>query len=424
MDAEYIARLVKIADNLFYEKTSLHLNGVEKNILEQILIGKKFDDIQVGTFANDTLKKYWIPKLWKHLSVAFEKKILKINVLGELQDLHKEQRRIIICKLSINRRSRLTKNTYVKGLSLSRFQGKKISCIKSNNSNPTLNHQNTCSVCSNGLTPKEQQLLTSTDAGKQKVEDGATVQTHDWFPSSYQVAATKSTVRTNSTSGGRTYMRYMKSGLPLLLALGVYGVWFSLSWLANWYGAKSYLAGQLPQAELSYKIALKLNPLSGATFYNQGVVYEDRQNYQQAHTQYQKAMELGLVAAYNNQARLYLSDKKYDTAVVLLQIGLPLAKHEDKRIKYSMLKNLGWGRLGQGRLAEAELNLTQAIELQGNLSSAYCLLAQVLEQQGEKQKALKEWENCLRYAHQPQTLEEDKWMDQARQKLSIAGGIE
>lgn len=422
MDAEYIARLVKIADNLFYEKTRLHLKDVEKNILAQILIGKKSDDIQAGEITNETLKKHWIPKLWKRLSVAFEKKILKVNVLGELQDLHKEQRRIITYKLSIDRRSRLTKNTYVKGLS--RFQGKKIYCIKFNNSISKPNHQNTCSVCSNGLTPKEQQLLTSTDAGEQKVEDGSTVQTRDWSHYSYPVAATKSPVGTNSASGGRTYMKYMKSGLPLLLALGVYGVWFSLSWLANWYGAKSYLAGQLPQAELSYKIALKLNPRSGATFYNQGVVYEDRQNYQQAHTQYQKAMELGLVAAYNNQARLYLSEKKYDTAVALLQIGFPLAKHEDNRIKYSMLKNLGWGRLGQSRLAEADLALTQAIELQDNLSSAYCLLAQVSEQQGENKKALKEWENCLRYAHQPQTPEEDKWMNQARQQLNIAGGIE
>ncbi|WP_009630169.1 tetratricopeptide repeat protein [Synechocystis sp. PCC 7509] len=404
MDAEYIARLVKIADNLFYEKTSLHLNDVEKNILEQILIGKKFDDIQVGTFTNETLKKYWIPKLWKHLSVAFEKKILKTNVLGELQDLDKKQRKIIPCKLSINR-WRLTKNTHVKDLN--RFQDKEISCIKSNNSKPTPNHQNTC-----------------TDAGEQKVEDEATAQTRDWSPSVYQVAVTKSLIGTNSTSGGHTYIKYIKPGIPLLLALGVFGVWFSLSWLANWYGAKSYLAGKLPQAELGYKIALKLNPRSGATFYNQGVVYEDRQNYQQAHTQYQKAMELGLVAAYNNQARLYLSEKKYDKAVALLQISLPLAKHEDNRVKYSMLKNLGWGRLGQGRLAEADLALTQAIELQDNFSSAYCLLAQVLEQQGDNKKALKEWENCLRYAHQPQTPEEDKWMNQARQQLNIAGGIE
>lgn len=419
MDAKYIARLVKIADNLFYKKTSLHLSNMEKDILGQILMGKKSDDIQAGEITVETLKKYWITKLWRRLSLALEKKILRINVLRELQDFHKKQRRIIIFKLSINRRSRLTKNTYVKDLSL--FQEKKTYCIKFNNSNPTPNHESTCSVCSNGLTPKEQQLFTSINAGKQKVEDRATVQARDWFPSSYQVAATKSTVETNSTSGGRTYM---KSGLPLLIALGVYGVWFSLSWLANWYGAKSYLTGQLPQAELSYKTALKLNPRSGATFYNQGVVYEDRQNYQQAHTQYQKAMELGLVAAYNNQARLYLLAKKYDTAVALLQIGLPLAKHEDNRVKYSMLKNLGWGRLGQGRLAEAELALTQAIELQDNVSSAYCLQAQVLEQQGENKNALKEWENCLRYAHQPQTPEEDKWMNQARQQLNIAGDME
>ena len=417
MNAEYIARLVKIADNLFYEKTKLHLSGVEKDILEQILIGKKFDDIQVGTFTNDTLKKYWIPKLWKQLSIAFEKKILKINVLGELQDLDKEQRRIIICKLSIDRRSRLTKNIYVKGLS--RFQGKKISCIKSNNSNPMLNHQNTCSVCSNGLTPKEQQLLTSTDAGEQKVEDGATVQTHDWSPSSYQVAAPKSPVRTNSTSGRRTYM---KSGLPLLLALGVYGVWYALSWLGNWYGTKSHLAGRLPQAQIAYNWVLDINPWSAEAHYNLGAVYEDQHNYQQAQLQYQRAIELGLFAAYNNQARLYLLRGKSDTAIALLQTGLPLARNQEPRIKYSFFKNRGWARLQQGRLEEAQVELEQAIALQQERSAAHCLFAQVLERRGEKQQALQHWEDCLAYTYLPRTPEEDIWTRLAQQRLKASFG--
>ena len=117
MNTEYIARLVKMADNLFYKKTRLHLKDMEKNILAQILIGKKSDDIQAGEISIETLKKHWITNLWKRLSIALGKKILKINVLGELQKLHKEQRRIITYKLSIDRRSRLTKNTYVKGLS-------------------------------------------------------------------------------------------------------------------------------------------------------------------------------------------------------------------------------------------------------------------------------------------------------------------
>lgn len=417
MDAKHIASLVEIADNLFFYKTSLHLDEVEKDILEQILVGKKFDDIQAGKSTNDTIKKYWIPKLWERLSLAFEKKIRKTNVLGELQNLHKEQRRIIVCKLSINRRDILTKNTLVKGLS--RFQGKKISCLKSNNSNPMLNHQNTCSVCSSSLTPKEQQLTTSTDAGEQKVEDGATVQTHDWSSSSYQVAAPKSPVRTNSASDRRTYM---KSGLPLLLALGVYGVWYALSWLGNWYGTKSHLAGKLPQAQIAYDWVLDINPWSAEAHYNLGAVYEDQQNYQQAQLQYQRAIELGLFAAYNNQARLYLLQEKSDPAIALLQAGLPLARNQEPRIKYSFLKNRGWARLQQGRLEEAQVELTQAIVLEQERSAAHCLLAQVLERRNEKQQALQHWEDCLAYTYLPRTPEEDIWTRLAQQRLKSSFG--
>lgn len=421
MDGENITKLVEIADRLFYKKTRLHLDGIEKDILEQILVGKKFDDIQAGKSTNDTVKKYWIPKLWERLSVAIGKKIRKANVLEELQDLHREQRKVLIRRqINLPRRSRLTKNKLITGLSW--FQGEEVYSINSNEIIDKSNHQRACSTGSNGLTP-EKQPLASPDVEAQKLKDEFTSQTHNRSYNSYQVSATNSPVKIDSASSRYSYMKFMKSGLPLLLALGVCCIWFGLSWLANWYGTKSHLAGQLPQAELSYKIALKLNPWSGATSYNQGLVYEDLQNYQQAQAQYQKAMELGIVAAYNNQARLYLLAKKYDTAVALLQIGLPLAQDEDNRIKYSMLKNRGWGRLGQGRLAEAELDLTQAIEVKSDRSSAYCLLAQVLEQQDEKQKALKEWENCLRYVHQPQTPEEDKWMAQARQRLSTVGDI-
>ena len=74
-----------------------------------------------------------------------------------------------------------------------------------------------------------------------------------------------------------------------------------------------------------------------------------------------------------------------------------------------MYKNRGWARLEQGRYDEAKLDLTEAIKLQGDRASAYCLLAQVLERQTDKKGALSEWENCLGFAYQPKTPEEDKW---------------
>lgn len=218
-------------------------------------------------------------------------------------------------------------------------------------------------------------------------------------------------------------MRLMKYGLPLLVLVGAFGTWFSLSWLANWYGAKRQLAGQLPHAELSYKIALKLipySPLSAPTHYNLGAVYEDQQDYKQAKAQYQLAIEGGLIPAYNNQARLYILTGNYDAAVALLRIAIPLEKDENARS--SMLKNRGWARLEQRRLEEAHLDLTEAIALRSDGAPAYCLLAQVLERQGENTEAISQWENCLGYSYQPQTPEEDKWISLAQQRLKAKEG--
>jgi tetratricopeptide (TPR) repeat protein len=208
---------------------------------------------------------------------------------------------------------------------------------------------------------------------------------------------------------------FMKPKVLLLLSLGVLGCLFSLSWLANWYGVKNHLAGQLPKAQFGYSWALKLNPLSAAAHYNQGSIYEDQQNYERAYAEYQLAIEGGLIEAYNNQGRLYILEGNYEAAVSLLRLGLPLVKHD--QVRALMYKNLGWARLEQGRYDEAKLDLTESIKLKSDRSPAYCLLAQVLEREGDKKGALVQWENCLGFAYQPSTPEEDKWVHLARQSL-------
>lgn len=194
---------------------------------------------------------------------------------------------------------------------------------------------------------------------------------------------------------------------------------FALSWATNWFGVRKHLAGELPAAQESYKWSTKLNPLSPAAHYNQGVAYEDQQNYARAHAEYQLAIEGGLIAAYNNQARLYILKENEDAAVSLLKTGLPLAK--EPRVKADMYKNLGWARLEQGRLDEAKLDLTQAIKLKSDRAPAYCLLAQVLEREGDKQGALVAWRDCLGFNAQ-KTSEEDKWYHLARQRLEAQEG--
>ena len=154
--------------------------------------------------------------------------------------------------------------------------------------------------------------------------------------------------------------------------------------------------------------------MSPAAHYNQAATYEDQHNYPLAQSEYQLAIEGGLIAAYNNMARLYILQGNFDAAISLLRVGLPLAKDD---IKADMYKNRGWARLEQGRYDEAKLDLTEAIKLKSDRASAYCLLAQVLERQTDKKGAVSEWENCLGFAYQPKTPEEDKWVHLARQRL-------
>ncbi|MBD0363729.1 MAG: tetratricopeptide repeat protein, partial [Coleofasciculus sp. C3-bin4] len=151
-----------------------------------------------------------------------------------------------------------------------------------------------------------------------------------------------------------------------------------------------------------------------------GVSYEDQHNYERAHAEYQLAIEGGLIEAYNNQARLYILQGNYDAAVSLLRIGLELAK--DDRMRADMYKNRGWARLEQGRYAEAQLDLTEAIKLKSEHAPAHCLLAQVLERDRNQKNALSEWEKCLGFAYHPNTPEEDKLVHLARQRLQAERG--
>lgn len=395
MEADYFSKLVDLADSLSYKRTGRHLKDVDKEILKQILLGKKYEDIELDKSkirkppSNGTIRKYRIPELWKHLSIVFRKPIEQKNILDELERLQLQKPKSRVpswIRVFVSKRTKLANNTIVNGSSLG--ETKEIRCLN--------------------------------------FEEDAAEQTQAEFHHySYQVVKTDSPGSTNSTYGWHLYMRLMKPGLALLIALGAFGTWWGFYWLANWYGTKSHLAGNLPQAQSAYNWALKINPLNlwtAEAHYNLGGVYEDQQNYKQAQVEYQKAMELGLISAYNNQARLYILSGNYSAAVALLQVSIPLTKNEEPKDRYSYFKNLGWARLEQGRVEEAEVELEQAIALQGNRSAAYCLLAQVLERQGEKKQAVSHWEDCIAYTHLPRTPEEDKWIRLGQQKLKAAYG--
>jgi predicted negative regulator of RcsB-dependent stress response len=118
---------------------------------------------------------------------------------------------------------------------------------------------------------------------------------------------------------------------------------------------------------------------------------------------YLKAVELatkandlaGQIAAQQgliNLAHSYIVNKKYAAAEELLTQNLEWAQ-EDK-VKYNRLTYLGWVRLEQSRLEEAQTYLKNAIDQDSKPGLAYCLLASVLEAKGDSTGTQEAQKNC------------------------------
>jgi tetratricopeptide (TPR) repeat protein len=205
-------------------------------------------------------------------------------------------------------------------------------------------------------------------------------------------------------------------------------------------GTTLYENGQWATAQTHFERSLSLTPDFPEAQFNLGVLYEEYQETDQAQEQYLKAVQAGYLPAYNNLARLYIDAEAYDEAAQLLRRALadpdlPTAQQQEPDLEYVLRKNLGWVRLEQGRLPEAETELVEAIRLNEELEllrpDAHCLLAQVLqtldtmhspEQRSESPpsqpipaSARDEWTTCLRYANRP---EYDTWEGMARHALT------
>lgn len=185
--------------------------------------------------------------------------------------------------------------------------------------------------------------------------------------------------------------------------------------LNNW-GVAKYRQKSFEVAKIYYQLALFFDPKLPEADYNLGLVYEEKNKFDQARAAYRISVQKGYDRAYNNLARLQILDKEYTTAVGVLQEGLPFAY--DKKAKYAMLKNLGWAYLELGNYQEAKNYLEKAIYIKGDRATAYCLQAKVLEKQQNKQGSLSAWRNCLKYGNTAGTLEEKQWVNEAARNIN------
>jgi tetratricopeptide (TPR) repeat protein len=242
-----------------------------------------------------------------------------------------------------------------------------------------------------------------------------------WLPVIYQNPSEEPFTWPELDRGKKPKIWVLKNKVAVasvLITLGVGGWQLVAPQMAIWInniGLKNYFEGKVTEARSLFELALIFNPNNGAALYNLAWICEDAKDFQCAKEKYSKAVKNGYAAAYSNLGRFYITlESNYDYGADLSQLGLKYA--QDDRIKYALMKNLGWARLGQGRYQEAKEQLQEAIQLIGDRAPAHCLLAQVLEVQKEPVAAQKEWQSCLQFGRNDRS-DEDRWMGIARQRL-------
>ena len=203
----------------------------------------------------------------------------------------------------------------------------------------------------------------------------------------------------------------------------------SISNIYNYNGLTNKRQGNLGSAQQDYLRAISLNSDNVKAHFNLGNLYEEWEDLEKAKKEYAIAVAGYLPSAYNNLGRLYIKDKKYPQAAVLLAKGIGLASKNNSKyeIRYSLFKNLGWATLKQNRYEESQAALNSAINITKNPKvakyihnpgSAHCLLAQVLEQQ-EKSislQELQEWQKCSKFGSRL-NVDEYIWLHLANEKL-------
>ena len=204
----------------------------------------------------------------------------------------------------------------------------------------------------------------------------------------------------------------------LAAAFSVYELLPTIAAQYNSAGVSRAAQGGWSQAIQDFRRALSLAPDFSEAHYNLGRAYEAVAEYDTARSEYQKAVELqrGLYLAYNSLARLYIVDKKdpasalrlIDEALRLVSSGEDAASAAEARI--ALLKNRGWANLRAGNLAQARIDLREALAAAPERASVHCVLAQVDDAAGVTSD---EWDLCLGYSAGATDVESD-WLARAQ----------
>lgn len=145
----------------------------------------------------------------------------------------------------------------------------------------------------------------------------------------------------------------------------------------------------------TYEMIFKLKPNKWESHYGLGDFYDRQGEYDLAQKQYEIAIRSSdkAIFAVAGLARLKNKNGDYNAAATLALNGLQ--KTTNKELQASLYKDLGWARLMQNKLNEAQNYLEKATKLDSERTDAYCLLSQIEESLGQLNYARAYIDACI-----------------------------
>jgi serine/threonine protein kinase len=145
----------------------------------------------------------------------------------------------------------------------------------------------------------------------------------------------------------------------------------------------------------TYEIIFKLKPNKWESHYGLGYFYDGQRKYNLAEKQYEIAIKSSDQAIFAVAALARLKNKKGDyNAAATLALN-NLHKTKNRELQASLYKDLGWAKLMENKLTEAQKYLEKATNLDSERTDAYCLLSQVEEALGKLNYARAYIDACI-----------------------------
>lgn len=214
--------------------------------------------------------------------------------------------------------------------------------------------------------------------------------------------------------------------LGLSLSLPVYGILApEVSKRVDRQGGFHYSEGRISQALFFNGLAIAIAPWNASPYYNRGWLCKENQELNSICLEwYEKAAKKGYPDAQAEAA--YLSIRLEDLEKAIYWSNHCIERPVYDGIEIACWKNRGWARMLQGRWIEAKEDLEKAVSLSisEDLTAphAACLLAQVLEEEGNPEKALDYWrktrEDIEKEELTQRSTEQDDCLGKARSRLN------